>query len=83
MTELVEAAATDEEREALGFRKWPVSGEQMYRVTYKADGGLKTIDVSASTGDEAANKALAELGGGRVTNIAPAPQRRKLTTKAA
>jgi hypothetical protein len=77
---LVEAAATPEEREALGFRQWPSSGEQSYRVTYKTDsGGLRTMDVPASTGDEAAEKALTELGGGKVTNIAPAPQQRRAT----
>lgn len=78
-----EAAATQEEREALGFRKWPASGEQTYRVQYRNNaGGMAYVDVNAATGDEAASKALAELGGGKVTNIAPAPQRPVLKAKA-
>ena len=77
-----EAAATKEEREALGFKAWPPSGEQTYRVQYKnAEGGMSFVDVEASTGDEAASKALARNGGGKVTNIAPAPQRPKLKAK--
>jgi hypothetical protein len=73
-----EAAATTEEREALGFKVWPPSGEQLYRVQHT--GG--SVDVVASTGDEAAIKALGEIGGGgKVTNIAPAPQRRTLKAK--
>lgn len=72
----VAAANSQEEREALGFRAWPPSGEQTYRVQYRtAAGGMAFVDVKAKTGDEAATKALAELGGGKVTNIAPAPQR--------
>lgn len=77
-----EAAATKEEREALGFKAWPDSGVQTYRVQYQnSAGGLSSIDVEAATGNEAAEKALAENGGGKVTNIAPAPQRRTLKAK--
>jgi hypothetical protein len=84
VSDTVEAAATREEREALGFKKWPNSGVQTYRVQYKTDsGGMSHVDVEAATGDEAANKALAELGGGKVTNIAPAPQRPTLKAKVA
>lgn len=73
-----EAAATQEEREALGFRAWPDSGAQTYRVQYRtANGGMAHVDVKATTGDQAAEKALAEIGGGKVTNISPAPQPRK------
>jgi hypothetical protein len=61
VTETVEAAATPEEREALGFRDWPASGEQVYRVGYQTDsGGIRSVDVTAATGDEAALKAQAE-----------------------
>lgn len=84
MSETHEVAATKEEREALGFRAWPDSGEQTYRVAYNtANGGLGYADVLAKTGDEAATKALSEIGGGKVTNIAPAPQRRILKAKVA
>lgn len=73
-----EAAATKEEREALGFRAWPDSGEQTYRVQYQNNaGGFAYVDVKASTGNEAAEKALGELGGGKITHIAPAPQERR------
>ena len=52
---------------------------QKYRVQYQnTSGGLSFIDVDAATGNEAAEKALLENGGGKVTNIAPAPQRRTL-----
>jgi hypothetical protein len=85
MTELVEAAATDEEREALGFRKWPVSGEQMYRVTYQTHiGGVAALDVLAATGDDAALEAQKQNGGCKIISIAPAPaQRKTLGVKAA
>lgn len=77
------AAGTPEEREALGFKAWPESGVQTYRVQYQnTAGGLSSIDVEAATGNEAAEKALRENGGGKVTNIAPAPQRPKLKVKA-
>jgi hypothetical protein len=77
-----EAAATPEEREALGFKAWPPSGVQTYRVQYRnSEGGMSFVDVEAATGDEAASKALAANGGGKVTNIAPAPQRPKLKAK--
>jgi hypothetical protein len=73
----IAAAATPEEREKLGFRKWPDSGVQTYRVHYRnSAGGLSFLDVEATTGDEAAEMALAENGGGKVTNIAPAPQKK-------
>lgn len=78
MNDTVHAADTPEEREALGFRKWPDSGVQTYRVQHEtANGGMAHVDVEAKTGDEAAEKARAEIGGGRVTNIAPAPQSRR------
>jgi hypothetical protein len=74
----VAAAATTEEREALGFRAWPASGEQVYRVQYRnSAGGMAYVDVKAATGDDAAKVALEQLGGGKVTNIAPAPQQRR------
>lgn len=78
----VAAAASPEEREALGFKAWPDSGVQTYRVHYKnTAGGMSFLDVDAATGNEAAEKALAQNGGGKVTNIAPAPQRRVLKAK--
>lgn len=78
-----EAAATTEEREALGFKAWPDSGIQTYRVHYNnTAGGVSFLDVEAATGNEAAEKALAQNGGGKVTNIAPAPQRKTLRAKA-
>lgn len=79
-----EAAASLEEREALGFKAWPDSGVQTYRVQYQnTAGGLSFLDVEAATGNEAAEKALAQNGGGKVTNITPAPQRPKLKANAA
>lgn len=79
----VAAATSPEEREALGFKAWPDSGVQTYRVQYKnAAGGMSFVDVDAATGDRAAEKALAEIGGDKVTNISPAPQRRVLKAKA-
>lgn len=83
MSDAFAVAGTKEEREALGFKAWPPSGVQLYRVAYQnSAGGLGHVDVEAATGDEAATKALAELGGGKVTNIAPAPQRPVLKAKA-
>jgi hypothetical protein len=73
----VSAAATQEERERLGFKAWPASGVQTYRVQYQnTAGGMSFVDVDAATGNEAAELALKELGGGKVTNITPAPQAR-------
>lgn len=71
-----ELAGTTEEREALGFRAWPESTAQTYRAVYLTDsGGTKHVDVEARTGDEAAIKALAEIGGGKIVSIVPAPQK--------
>lgn len=79
-----EAAANQEEREALGFRAWPESGEQLYRVQYQnAAGGYSFVDVKASTGNEAGENALSEIGGGKITNITPAPQKRVLKANVA
>lgn len=79
-----EAAATPEEREALGFKAWPDSGVQTYRVQYQnTAGGLSSLDIEAATGNEAAEKALAQNGGGKVLNIVPAPQRPKLKANTA
>jgi hypothetical protein len=56
---------------------------QSYRVTVKAATGRATFtDVMASTGDEAANKALEEFPGALVGHVEPTPQapaRKKLT----
>lgn len=58
---------------------------QMYRVSLKAATGRMTfVDVKASTGDEAATKALDEIPGGMVAHVEPVPQltpsKAKLTT---
>ena len=47
---------------------------QLYRCGVKAaNGRLVPVDVMASTGDEAGDKALAEFPGGFVASIEPAP----------
>jgi hypothetical protein len=49
---------------------------QLYRVTVSSGAGrLVFTDVMASTGDEAATKALVEYPGGRVGHVEPAPQK--------
>lgn len=76
MTDTHELAGSQEEREALGFKAWPESGPQTYRAAYLTDsGGTKFVDVEARTGDEAGIKALAEIGGGKIVSIVPAPQK--------
>lgn len=48
---------------------------QSYRVQLQAATGRMTfVDVTASTGDEAAAKALVEHPGGRVGHVEPTPQ---------
>ena len=54
----------------VGNALYPTSGEQLYRVMTN----MGTVDVLASTGDEAADKALAQRPGAKVGHIAPAPQ---------
>jgi hypothetical protein len=57
--------------------QFPASGVQSYRVMIQtAMGGVSFLDVDASTGDEAAEKALSQAPGSKVTNIAPTPQKR-------
>jgi len=58
-------------------RKFGPSGVQTYRVQMQSAQGLGAmVDVEASTGDEAAEKALAKLPGGKVTHVAPSPQQK-------
>ena len=73
------AAANAEEREALGFKAWPDSGVQTYRVQYQnMVGGTSFVDVQAATGNEAAEAAIRDLGGGKIIAITPAPQQRRV-----
>jgi hypothetical protein len=56
-------------------RLFPPSGVMPYRVVMQtAMGGFMKTDVEAATGDEAAEKALAEYPGSKVANVTPAPQ---------
>lgn len=62
------ASATD--------RKFPSSGEITYRVLVATGMGSMLKDVEASTGDEAAVKALAHFGvGAKVAHVEPAPKK--------
>lgn len=58
--------------------QYPPSGVQTYRAMIQtAMGGLIPVDVEAATGDQAAELALKQVPGGKVTNIAPAPNQSK------
>ena len=62
---------------SVGNKLFPDSGVQTYRaVMQTAMGGVVHVDVEAATGDEAAEKALREVPGGKVSNISPAPQKK-------
>lgn len=62
----------------VGKKLFPDSGEQLYRALLRtAMGGNIAVDVRASTGDEAAEKALREAPGSFVMNVAPAPKQPK------
>lgn len=52
------------------------SGVITYRVLL-AGAGVAGVDVDAASGDEAADMALAQYPGAKVTHVAPAPQKLK------
>lgn len=61
---------------SVGNRLFGPSGVQTYRVQMQSAAGMgASVDVEAATGDEAAEKALAKLPGGKVVHVAPAPQK--------
>ena len=59
-----------------GNEKFGPSGVQTYRVLMQTAGGFVAADVDAATGDEAAEKGLAQHLGAKVTNVSPAPQKK-------
>ena len=64
-------------------RLYQPSGEMLMRVTMTTGAGLAFVDVMASSGDEAAEKAHAKFMGGKVTQVVPAPQSATKLAKAA
>lgn len=58
----------------VGNRLFGESGVMTYRVTIKNGDLFIPVDVDAATGDDAAAKAIAKAGGGKVTHVEPAPQ---------
>ena len=58
----------------VGNRLFGDSGAMLYRVTVQTGGGLQEVDVTAATGDKAAEAALAKCVGGKVLVVQPAPQ---------
>jgi len=67
---------TEEARKTFGG--WPDSGVQTYRVQFTSDSGaIRYEDVEAATGNAAAEIALGKSGGGKITNITPAPQQKQ------
>lgn len=64
-------------------RKYPPSGVQTYRCSL-VDGFALFVDVEATSGDEAADKAIVgQPPKAKVVHIEPAPQRETLTVKKA
>lgn len=62
--------------QTVGNKLFPDGGTQLYRVLIRtAMGGQMAEDVEASTGDEAAEKALKQYPGAFVANVAPAPKK--------
>lgn len=68
---------------SIGNPLYGESGPMLYRVTVASGFGMKPVDVEAKTGDEAAELALRDHPGCKVAHVTPAPQRPKLTAKAA
>jgi hypothetical protein len=54
--------------------QYPSGGEQVYRVQVVNGAAITICDVPASTGDEAAEKALVKHPGQKVAHVEPAPQ---------
>lgn len=63
----------------VGRPLFPTSGEQVYRVSTTHG----TVDVTATTGDEAAAKALDDRPGAKVSTVVPAPQKVQKAQEAA
>ncbi len=60
---------------SVGNRLFPDGGSQLYRVLIRGGmGGMMPVDVEATSGDQAAELALAKVPGGFVANVAPAPK---------
>lgn len=69
------AQPVSETAATVGNRLYGPSGVMLYRVMVQtAMGTLVPIDVDAATGDEAAELALKQAPGAKVTNISPAPR---------
>ena len=58
----------------VGNRLYGDSGVMLYRVVVQTGGGIQSVDVDATTGDKAAEAALAKCMGGKVLTVQPAPQ---------
>ncbi len=54
-----------------GNRLFPDSGEQTYRVLVRSGMGVMPLDVEATTGDQAAELAAAQVPGAFVLNVTP------------
>jgi hypothetical protein len=62
----------------VGNKLFGPSGEQTYRVQMVSVAGMSaSVDVQAATGDEAAEKGLAQLPGGKVVHVSPSPEQKK------
>lgn len=73
---MLPAQPVSETAATVGNKLYGDSGPMLYRAMIQtAMGGLIPVDVEASTGDQAAELALKQIPGGKVTNIAPAPKK--------
>lgn len=62
---------------SVGNRLFPDSGPMLYRVTVATGLGLIPVDVTAATGDSAAEQVLAKHPGCKVASVVPAPEEAK------